>query len=73
MTDVRARAFGVTEEARERILSDDEIKTLWHAPDLPHRALLRFLLLTGLRIGEAQAAGANGSTLTAGCTCRRKS
>ena len=56
VTDVRAGAFGVTENARERTLTDDEIRTLWHATDLPHRALLRFLLLTGLRIGEAQAA-----------------
>jgi integrase len=56
VADVRASAFGVEEEARERILTDDELRAFWHAPDLPHRALLRFLLLTGLRIGEAQAA-----------------
>jgi integrase len=56
VADVQASAFGVKEEARERVLTDDEIRALWHAPDLPHRALLRFLLLTGLRIGEAQAA-----------------
>jgi integrase len=56
IADVQSRVFGVVEESRERILTDDEIKALWHAPDLPHRALLRFLLLTGLRIGEAQAA-----------------
>ena len=56
VADVRASAFGVEEEPRERILTDDEIRAFWHAPDLPHRALLRFLLLTGARIGEAQAA-----------------
>jgi len=56
VADLQARTFGVVEEPRERILSDDEIKALWRADDLPHRALLRFLLLTGLRIGEAQAA-----------------
>jgi integrase len=56
VSDIRARAVGVIEQPRERILSDDEIRALWHAEDLPHRGLLRFLLLTGLRIGEAQAA-----------------
>ena len=56
VADVRARAFGVNEQPRERILTDDEIRAFWHAPDLPHRALLRFLLLSGARIGEAQAA-----------------
>jgi integrase len=56
IADVQARAFGVKEESRERTLTDDEIRAFWWAPDLPHRALLRFLLLTGLRIGEAQAA-----------------
>ena len=53
---MQTRAFGVVEEARDRILSDDEIKSFWHADDLVHVPLLRFLLLTGLRIGEAQAA-----------------
>jgi len=56
VADVRANAFGVADEPRERILTDDEIRAFWHAPDLPHRALLRFLLLAGARIGEAQAA-----------------
>lgn len=56
LADLKAKAFGVDEDPRERILTDDEIRAFWHAPDLPHRALLRFLLLTGLRIGEAQAA-----------------
>jgi integrase len=56
ISDVKAKAFGVQEQPRERILTDEEIRAFWSAPDLPHRALLRFLLLTGLRIGEAQAA-----------------
>ena len=56
VSDIEARTFGVVEEPRARILTDDEIKAFWHATDLPHRGLLRFLLLTGLRIGEAQAA-----------------
>jgi integrase len=51
---IKAASFGVDESARERVLSDDEIRAFWNAEDLPHRALLRFLLLTGLRIGEAQ-------------------
>ena len=58
VTDVQAGAFGVDENPRERILTDDEIRAFWHAPDLPHRAILRFLLLAGVRIGEAQAARA---------------
>lgn len=55
-TDLERKAFGVDEVPRERMLTVDELKALWHADDLPHRPLLRFLLLTGLRIGEAQAA-----------------
>ncbi len=46
---------GGKERSRARTLTDDEIHTLWHRE---HRItpLLRFLLVTGLRIGEAQAA-----------------
>jgi integrase len=46
---------GGDEESRARVLSDAEIKGLWHAQS-QHAALLRFLLLTGQRIGEAQRA-----------------
>ncbi len=46
---------GGTETARERVLTDDEIRRLWHA-ESQHAPLLRFLLLTGQRIGEAQRA-----------------
>ena len=56
VADVQARAFGVTEVPRERILTDDELRAFWFADDLPHRPLFRFLILTGLRIGEAQVA-----------------
>jgi integrase len=40
---------------RSRTLTDDEIRGLWHT-DSSHTPLLRFLLLTGQRIGEAQLA-----------------
>ena len=44
------------ERARTRTLSDDEIRRLWKATEGPHAfsALVRFLLLTGARIGEAR-------------------
>jgi integrase len=44
-----------TEKHGDRTLTNDEIKNLWHS-DSPHTPLLRFLLLTGQRIGEAQLA-----------------
>lgn len=50
-----ALAVGGEEKTRDRILTDDEIKSLW-ADDHHHAPLLRFLLLTGLRISEGQAA-----------------
>ncbi len=43
------------EKACQRVLTDDEIRALWHSQS-SHTALLRFLLLTGQRIGEAQMA-----------------
>jgi len=46
---------GGEEKSRDRVLSDEEIKTLWIDPH-DHAPLLKFLLLTGLRISEAQAA-----------------
>ena len=46
---------GGAEPARERVLTDEEIRKLWHA-DAAHVPLLRFLLLTAQRIGEAQLA-----------------
>jgi integrase len=44
------------ERARDRILSDDEIRRLWRATETrpePFASLVRFLLLTGCRRGEA--------------------
>lgn len=46
---------GGKETARERILTDNEIRQLWTIP-APHGPLLQFLLLTGARIGETQKA-----------------
>jgi integrase len=41
------------QQPRERKLSDDEIRALWAMPGEPYGRLLRFVLLTGCRIGEA--------------------
>lgn len=49
------RIAGGEEAPRTRVLSDDELRKLWAAPG-DHARLLRFLLLTGARIGEAQRA-----------------
>jgi integrase len=54
--DIKSGGFGVVEKSRERILTDGEIRDFWSADDLSHVPLLRFLLLTGLRIQEAQRA-----------------
>lgn len=50
-----ADLVGGREQARDRVLTDAEIQRLWHAQS-QHLPLLRFLLLTGQRIGEAQRA-----------------
>lgn len=50
-----ARAVGGEEETRARVLTDEEIRALW-ASGHAHAPLLRFILLTGLRISEAQGA-----------------
>jgi integrase len=51
------RAAGGKEEPRHRALADDEIRRLWAACDTTaHGPLLRWLLLTGQRIGESQGA-----------------
>jgi len=43
------------ERARTRILSDDELRTVWRATSTPHpyHALVRFILLTAARRSEA--------------------
>jgi integrase len=46
---------GGDEKTRDRVLTDDEIRALWNDPH-DHAPLLKFLLLTGLRISEAQSA-----------------
>ena len=49
------KQVGGQEKPRQRVLSDSEIKALWHSDSI-HTPLLQFLLLTGQRIGEAQKA-----------------
>jgi integrase len=49
------RLIGGVEIPRDRVLSDAELRRLWQA-SCAHAPLLRFLLLTGQRIGEAQRA-----------------
>lgn len=46
---------GGEEKSRDRVLTDNEIRALWIDPH-DHAPLLKFLLLTGLRISEAQSA-----------------
>jgi integrase len=53
------RVAGYRPEARARVLSDVEIRKLWSV-DHPNGRLLRFLLLTGLRISEAQKGARDG-------------
>jgi integrase len=46
-------------QARDRVLSDDELRALWRATErlgYPSGPLYRLLLLTGLRLGEASGA-----------------
>jgi integrase len=56
---------GGEEKSRDRVLTDNEIRALW-ADQHDHAPLLRFLLMTGLRISEAQSAthaNLDGNTL----------
>src|SRR5258708_3596726 len=46
---------GGAETSRDRVLTDEELRRLWQASST-HTPLLRFLVLTGQRIGEAQRA-----------------
>ena len=52
---VTNRVVGGEEKTRDRVLTNTEIIDLWSSTH-KHAPLLRFLLLTGLRIGEGQAA-----------------
>jgi integrase len=50
------RRRNTKEHARNRILSDDELRSLWQAADAgPFGCFVKFLLLTGARRGEAAA------------------
>lgn len=51
---ITKRVAGGDEKSRDRTLTADEIRQFWNATDFKHTPLLRFLLLTGLRISEAQ-------------------
>lgn len=54
------RSAGGDEQSRERTLSDAEIEALWQAcTETTHGPLLRWLLATGQRISEGQAARAS--------------
>lgn len=55
LENTTAAVAGGDEKTRDRVLTDDEIRDLWNDPH-NHAPLLKFLLLTGLRISEAQSA-----------------
>lgn len=57
---IGARVTGYKYEPITRVLTHEEIKQLW-AWEGNNAALLRFLLLTGLRISEAQGGRAEGA------------
>jgi len=62
MLEVSSRITGYIPNPRERVLSDDEIKDIWAWKNNTHgwkrteenARMLKFLLLTGLRISEAR-------------------
>lgn len=55
LENTTAAVAGGDEKSRDRVLTDDEIRALW-ADQHDHGSLLKSLLLTGLRISEAQSA-----------------
>jgi integrase len=55
LRELTRKLVGGEETPGQRVLTDDEIRLLWQA-ESDHAPLLQFLLLTGQRIGEAQAA-----------------
>ncbi|MBK6278477.1 MAG: integrase family protein [Gammaproteobacteria bacterium] len=59
LADVCRRVTGDEPVHRTRVLTDDELRLLWAEPS-PSAAMLRFLLLTGLRISEAQKGHQDG-------------
>jgi integrase len=50
---ISRRVSGYVARSRERVLTDDELRIVWRE-NHHHAALCRFLVLTGLRISEAQ-------------------
>jgi integrase len=54
-----ARVAGYRPNPRSRVLTDAEIRAVWSSTS-PNARTLRFLLLTGLRIGEAQKGARDG-------------
>lgn len=60
MNDVSRRVAGYRPVPRDRVLSDPEIKALW-TESSDNARLCRFLLLTALRIGEAQKGYQDGN------------
>jgi hypothetical protein len=59
LLDVSRRVTGYEPVHRKRVLSDDEIRLLWTESSANAR-VLRFLMLTGLRISEAQKGHQDG-------------
>lgn len=55
-----SKVVGGEEKTRDRVLTDAEIRTVW-AWEGHNASLLRFLLLTGLRISEAQQGRQDGT------------
>lgn len=62
-SSIRSRNIGGLEKPRERYLTQDEIKTLWHFLDSntskissPIRYAIKIILLTGIRTGEISLA-----------------
>ena len=68
MAGISSKASGYKQVDRERILSDEEIRSLWSWKDndkgwqktTENAKVIKFLLLTGLRIGEAQGGHVDG-------------
>ncbi len=59
LRDVTRRVTGYEAVHRDRVLNDAEIRTLW-AESSPSARMMRFLLLTGLRISEARKGHQDG-------------
>lgn len=56
---ITGAALGAPNKARDRVLSDDEIRWVMSG-DAPQAAVWRFLLATGLRLGEVYAGHRDG-------------